>query len=143
MTVGILDSIEKSYRSRPKPPVRKLGLKECISIFSLVFVCAPFITAICLILPIMGQVVTILAVTMLGLYLYARRSWQMLFLVIFSYLVFLAPTLIFMQQLKYRLELVLFFLLAGGIPVSIIFTLVMAYKFWVEAEYNYSNVEGH
>jgi len=129
-----LDALERSHRINLKISPHPVTLKEGIISFLVVFLCAPFLTATFLMIPMIGQMLIFFAAALSATYLYIRRSLLLTLIVSAAYLSFLTPLLIFIQVLKHRLDVTLFFLIASGIPVSIFFIGLVAGKLWWEVE---------
>jgi hypothetical protein len=134
MTAHILDNLEKYYRTLPRPPVRPITLKEAILNVIFVLLCAPFLSAVFFVLPLIGQILVLCSFSITIWYFFARRSWLVVLSFLTGFFIFAIPTLATIQLIKNNLNLTLFFLLALGVPVSIFYICTMACRIWCEAD---------
>lgn len=129
-----LNSYEAFHRKQVKKLKRPVTFYEVLLSYLLILVVSPFLTATFLLIPFLGQILVIGAVLLVIAYIYARRSFLLALTAIFAYFSFLIPMFGTIQHLKYKLEVVLFFLMAGGVPITMVFMLLVAGMLWWEKE---------
>ena len=113
---------------KPFPPDRK----EIKYFFLITIITYPFLYAGLFMIPLIGQFLFLFALCITLLYLYVRKSLKLIAICVASNLIFLIPTIITIQSIsvKNRLDVILFFLMATCIPISIMYILVTSGLVW-------------
>ena len=82
----------------------------------------------------MGQIVVGSAMFLSITYLVVRRSMTVALAAFAGVFLLVLGIFLFIQALKTRLDVTLFFLLATGIPVSAIYSIFVAALIWIQLE---------
>lgn len=98
------------------------------------FLTAPFLCSALFLIPIIGQILFFGVTLLILLYFFVRGSAIVVFTALGAFLLFAIPVLVAMENIRYRLDLPLFFLMAGCIPVSIFFGILVAARIWLLIE---------
>jgi len=126
----LLDSIEKAIRIQGvTQPVMPSARELLITFFGVVAITPFFLTTV-FVLPIMGQIVGFVAAATTVMYMVARRSWLVAVTMIGGFGTFSILTLLVIQAVKTRVDIPLFIFLAMGVPILLIYSVILGAQIW-------------
>ena len=130
----ILDELEKIHRRSLPKRFRAPSSSELFVISAMSFFSAPFVSATFLLVPLIGQGLVLFFFSLVGIFFFVRRSWLVFICAVIAHLAFVIPAIAIIPSIKHRLDLAYFVLLALGIPVVVLMSLLVAARAWMEVE---------
>ena len=91
---------------------------------------SPFLLTTFMFIPIFGQILGILAVGLTIYWLRLRRSPLLAVCWLAGVIIFVSAAMLLSYPLRQRMDLVMFFLLSCGIPISIAYVAIVAALIW-------------
>lgn len=125
-----IEDFEKYHAQRVRRAPPPVSFKEVLVTTLLAIVVVPFMYVTFMCIPMMGVVTVGFASFVTALYLFFRRSIVILLTTLLSSGTLAAIFFVFVQSVKYRMDVTLFVLIALGIPVSLIYTTFVGMKIW-------------
>jgi len=114
------------FRKAP-PPVT---LKEIALTFLVCMVMAPFVFTTFFVIPMIGQISVGFAGFVTALYLWSRKSIVIALTILASGGLFASIMFMSIQSIKYRIDVTMFVLIALGIPMTTLLTVIVAMRVW-------------
>jgi len=130
MTTSILQGIEYKRRKLSSLNRAPVGLGELAITFLISVFVTPFFAVTFTVLPFIGQMVVIPVFLLTIYYLLVRRSLAVAFIALAGSALVMTTVFASIQSIKYHLEIPLFLFLVLGIPVSIIYSLLLGMRIW-------------
>ena len=124
---SILDQIDRDA-SRFTPAAvttQELYLAAAFGLFI-----SPFLLAVALFVPFLGQISSVLALGLTLYWLKLRRSFLLFASWLIGLALFITCVFLFSYPLRYRLDAVLFFILGGGLPVTLAYIVTIGALIW-------------
>ena len=112
---------------KPPPPVT---VKEVVITMLVATVMAPFLFTTFFVIPMIGQVSVGLAAFVTALYLWFRKSIIIALTILVSGGFFASLMFMSIQSIKYRIDVTMFVLIALGIPMTTLLTVIVAMRVW-------------
>jgi hypothetical protein len=91
---------------------------------------APFLFTTFFVIPMIGQISVGLAGVVTALYLWARKSIIIALTILASAGLFSSLMFMSIQSIKYRIDVTMFVLIALGIPMTTLLTVIVAMRVW-------------
>lgn len=127
--IGIED-FERFHAKRLRKVPPPVSLKEVVLTAVLAVFVVPFMYVTFMCIPMMGVVTVGFSLFITALYLFFRRSLLILAVSLLSSGTLVGLFFVFVQSVKYRMDVTLFVLIALGIPVTIIYTTFVGMRIW-------------
>lgn len=124
---SILDQLDRdASRFTPHATSRnEILLSAALGLFGF-----PFLLTVAMFVPFLGQLASLLAIGLTLYWLKLRRSYLLLLAWISGIALFLTCAALFSYPLRYRMDAVLFFLLGGGLPVTLVYLIGVGMLIW-------------
>ncbi len=122
---------EKYHARAQRRPTPRASLYEALITLVISTVMTPFAFVTAAIIPIMGPVTVLLGLSLTALYLVFRRSFIIGGVAVFSSALFWSVLFGTVQSYKNDLDVVLFFLTALGIPVTLMYCMFIGSQIWI------------
>jgi hypothetical protein len=125
-----IEDFERFHAKRLRKAPPPASLKEIAITVLLAIIVVPFMYVTFMCIPMMGVVTVGFSLFITSLYLFFRRSLLILAAALFSSGALAGLFFVFVQSVKYRMDVTLFVLIALGIPVTIIYTTFVGMRIW-------------
>lgn len=125
-----LSDVERSIARRQRPALRAPSLTELVLTLGVTIFMAPFVVVTFLVIPMMGQITVGFSVLVTALYLFYRRSVLVWVMAVGGSVIFWSALFLSIQGIKNQLAVPLFILTALGIPVCVIYSMLIGARIW-------------
>lgn len=125
-----IEDFERFHAKRLRKAPPRASLKEVALTVALAIVVVPFMYVTFMCIPMMGVVTVGFSLFITALYLFFRRSIVILAAALLSSGALASLFFVFVQSVKYRMDVTLFVLITLGIPVTIIYTTFVGMRIW-------------
>ena len=125
-----IEDFEKFHAPRLRKPPPPVTFKEVVITMLVATVMAPFLFTTFFVIPMIGQISVGLAGFMTVLYLWARKSIIIALAILASCGFFSSLMFMSIQSIKYRIDVTMFVLIALGIPMTTLLTVIVAMRVW-------------
>jgi hypothetical protein len=126
-----VEDFEKIHAHRSRPKLSRPSVIELVLTLVVSFVLTPFAFVTGTIIPMMGQMTVLFALSLTLLYLFFRRSFLVAAVALGSTMLFWVVLLSMIQSIKNELDVTLFILTALGIPVCAIYCMFIGTRIWI------------
>jgi len=125
-----IEDFEKYHAASLRKPPPPVTVKEVVITMLVATVMAPFLFTTFFVIPMIGQVSVGLAAFVTALYLWFRKSIIIALTIIASGGFFASLMFMSIQSIKYRIDVTMFVLIALGIPMTTLLTVIVAMRVW-------------
>jgi hypothetical protein len=126
-----IDDFERYHARAKRLPSVRPNAKELALTLLISFVLTPFFFITFFTLPMMGQITVGFAAVITALYLFYRRSILVALFAFVGTSIFSILTFSTIQSIKLRVDIPIFIFLVMGVPVIMIYCIVVASRIWV------------
>jgi|LauGreDrversion4_2_1035121.scaffolds.fasta_scaffold04041_9 hypothetical protein len=125
-----IEDFEKFHAPRLRKPPPPVTVKEVVITMLIATAMAPFLFTTFFVIPMIGQISVGLAGFVTALYLWARKSIIIALTILASAGLFSSLMFMSIQSIKYRIDVTMFVLIALGIPMTTLLTVIVAMRVW-------------
>lgn len=125
-----IEDFEKFHARKLRKPPPPVTVKEVVITMLVATVMAPFLFTTFFVIPMIGQVSVGLAAFVTALYLWFRKSIIIALTILVSGGFFASLMFMSIQSIKYRIDVTMFVLIALGIPMTTLLTVIVAMRVW-------------
>lgn len=125
-----IEDFERFHAKRLRKAPPPASLIEVVTTILLAIIVVPFMYVTFMCIPMMGVVTVSFSLFITTLYLFFRRSLLILATAVLGSGTLAGLFFVFVQSVKYRMDVTLFVLIALGIPVTIIYTTFVGMRIW-------------
>jgi len=125
-----IEDFEKYHAASLRKPPPPVTVKEVVITMLVATVMAPFLFTTFFVIPMIGQVSVGLAAFVTALYLWFRKSIIIALTILVSGGSFASLMFMSIQSIKYRIDVTMFVLIALGIPMTTLLTVIVAMRVW-------------
>ena len=125
-----IEDFEKYHAASLRKPPPPVTVKEVVITMLVATVMAPFLFTTFFVIPMIGQVSVGLAAFVTALYLWFRKSIIIALTILVSGGFFASLMFMSIQSIKYRIDVTMFVLIALGIPMTTLLTVIVAMRVW-------------
>jgi hypothetical protein len=125
-----IEDFEKFHAPRLRKPPPPVTVKEVVITMLIATAMAPFLFTTFFVIPMIGQISVGLAGVVTALYLWARKSIIIALTILASAGLFSSLMFMSIQSIKYRIDVTMFVLIALGIPMTTLLTVIVAMRVW-------------
>lgn len=125
-----IEDFEKFHARKLRKPPPPVTVKEVVITMLVATVMAPFLFTTFFVIPMIGQVSVGLAAFVTALYLWFRKSIIIALTILASGGFFASLMFMSIQSIKYRIDVTMFVLIALGIPMTTLLTVIVAMRVW-------------
>jgi hypothetical protein len=124
-------ALERAIRAKRRPVQLAPSIFELFATLGITIFMAPFVVVTFLVIPMMGQITVGFSVFVTLLYLFYRRSLLVCLAAFGGSVVFWSAIFLTIQTIKNQIGVPLFILTALGIPVCILYSMLIGARIWV------------
>jgi hypothetical protein len=125
-----IEDFEKFHAPRLRKPPPPVTVKEVVITMLIATAMAPFLFTTFFVIPMIGQISVGFAGFVTALYLWARKSIIIALTILASAGLFSSLMFMSIQSIKYRIDVTMFVLIALGIPMTTLLTVIVAMRVW-------------
>ena len=125
-----IEDFEKFHAPSLRKPPPPVTVKEVVITMLVATLMAPFLFTTFFVIPMIGQISVGLAAFVTALYLWARKSIIIALTILASAGLFSSLMFMSIQSIKYRIDVTMFVLIALGIPMTTLLTVIVAMRVW-------------
>ena len=134
-----LNSYEKLLRKEGKSYLPPVAMNELAAAGLVSFLCSPFLSAVLLMIPLIGQLLFVIALSLTLVYFYVRKSVGIILISLAAHAIFIISLFTIIQQVKHKVDVALFFMMATCIPITIFYCLLIAGRTWYLIDMKHKN----
>lgn len=125
-----IEDFEKFHAPRLRKAPPPVTVKEVVLTVLVCTIMAPFLFTTFFVIPMIGQISVGLLGFVTALYLWSRRSLIIALTILASGGLFCSLMFMSIQTIKYRIDVTMFVLIALGIPMTTLLTVIVAMRVW-------------
>jgi hypothetical protein len=125
-----IEDFEKFHAPSLRKPPPPVTVKEVVITMLVATLMAPFLFTTFFVIPMIGQISVGFAAFVTALYLWARKSIIIALTILASAGLFSSLMFMSIQSIKYRIDVTMFVLIALGIPMTTLLTVIVAMRVW-------------
>ncbi len=123
-------ALERKIAAKQRPVQLAPSISELVATLGVTIFMAPFVVVTFLVIPMMGQITVGFSALITVLYLFYRRSLLVCLAAIGGSVVFWSAIFLTIQAIKNQIGVPLFILTALGIPVCILYSMLIGARIW-------------